>query len=140
MNLQVLDHIKIQPTTQAAIRLVECTESEYVDCIIKQGTKLLKRLVVDELQYKVMLSSDAYWTWFINQFTIIDKAILELGEVPDEVEFLQYTYEGVYKWNMFHYWLVMHDSDKMNVRLCKDVIEAAETEWIKAKVKEYAAQ
>jgi hypothetical protein len=131
---------KLQAIAKAVMDLVGCTEAEYMDCLKKQGAKLLKRLVVDKQQYEIMINSNAYWVWFTNHFIIIDKEVLDLGAVPDAVEYLYYNSEGVFKWNLFHYWLVRHDSNKMNVVPCKLVIEAAEDEWIKAKVKKYAAQ
>ncbi|MFA9212510.1 MAG: hypothetical protein ACEQSR_01505 [Candidatus Methylacidiphilales bacterium] len=136
MKVKILDHPKLKPVAIEIISSLNITEMQYNSYLVQKGTMFLAQVVQDAYYYRLLLDSKAYWAWFINQFTITDKAVLETG-VPDEVEYLRFSINGVSKISLLQYWQMQHE----NVNLTKmfvyaDLLTKAETEFIANKVKE----
>lgn len=135
MNLKTLNHPKIQPITAQLMALVNCTEREYLMHLLNTGAAKCEQLYPDAYYYKIMISSDAYWLWYINQFTIIDKAIFDIGQVPDEPEYLFVKgYDGIVKMDIYTFWLNSHKPSKIKANPNSQTIEEAENEYIKNSV------
>lgn len=136
MKVKILDHPKLKPVAIEVIEALKITEVQYYSFMVNKGTMFLAQVVQDAYYYRLLLDSKAYWAWFINQFTIIDKAVLETG-VPDEVEYLIRTINGVSKWSLLEYWLLKHDTaDFTKMFVYANLVEKAENEFIAQKVKE----
>jgi hypothetical protein len=117
--------------------LVGCTELEYQHLLQKSCFEYASRISTDTLDHEILQCSPSFATWFFNQFLIIDKAILDIGEVPDTDDNLRiYKNISVRKISLFEYWIQQHDAAKMKVYPSKAIRQAAEDEYIKSKVKE----
>ena len=136
MKVKILDHPKLKPVAIEIISSLNITEMQYNSYLVQKGTMFLAQVVQDAYYYRLLLDSKAYWAWFINQFTIIDKAVLETG-VPDEVEYLIRTINGVSKWSLLQYWQMQHENANLTkMFVYADLLEKAENEFIAQKVKE----
>jgi hypothetical protein len=136
MKVSILDHPKLKPVATEVITALEITEIAYHQFVVNKGTLFLAQVVADAHYYRLLIDSKAYWAWFINQFTIIDKAVLETG-VPDEVEYLRFSINGISKVSLLDYWIEQHDAANLvPMFIYSDLVEKAENEFIAQKVKE----
>lgn len=136
MNLQILNHKKIQPIIDEIVVRVGMYEREYIHYLTNAGVSFLKKVVPDTHYFKLLLGSDCYWTWFINQFTIIDKAVLET-KMQDDIEYVMYCIYSLEVMSTFNYWCFKHrTADMVQLFSHANLIEPAENEFIHKKVKE----
>lgn len=136
MKVSILDHPKLKPLAIEVISALNISEMQYNSYLVQKGTTFLAQVVQDAYYYRLLLDSKAYWAWFINQFTIIDKAVLETG-VPDEVEYLRFIINGVSKISLLQYWQMQHEKANLTkMFVYADLLEKAESEFIAQKVKE----
>lgn len=136
MKVKILDHPKLKPVAIEIISSLNITEMQYNSYLVQKGTMFLAQVVADAHYYRLLIDSKAYWAWFINQFTIIDKAVLECG-VPDEVEYLRFSINGISKVSLLDYWIKQHDAANLvPMFIYSDLVEKAENEFIAQKVKE----